>query len=31
VLFSSIFGFKEKGFFAAEAGSEKAPTVDFIK
>ena len=31
VLFSGIFGFKEKGFFAAEAGSEKAPTVDFNK
>lgn len=29
VLFSGIFGFKEKGFFAAEAGAEKAPTVDF--
>lgn len=31
VLFSGIFGFTEKGFFAAEAGSEKAPTVDFNK
>jgi len=31
VLFSGIFGFKEKGFFAAEAGAEKAPTVDFTK
>jgi len=31
VLFSGMFGFKEKGFFAAEAGSEKAPTVDFNK
>jgi LemA protein len=29
VLFSGMFGFKEKGFFAAEAGAEKAPTVDF--
>ena len=29
VLFSGIFGFKEKGFFAAEVGAEKAPTVDF--
>lgn len=29
VLFSGIFGFKEKGFFTAEAGAEKAPTVDF--
>jgi hypothetical protein len=31
VLFSGLFGFKEKGFFAAEAGAEKAPTVDFTK
>jgi LemA protein len=29
VLFSGLLGFKEKGFFAAEAGAEKAPTVDF--
>jgi LemA protein len=29
VLFSGVFGFKEKGFFTAEAGAEKAPTVDF--
>jgi LemA protein len=29
VLFSGLFGFKEKGFFAAEAGADKAPTVDF--
>jgi LemA protein len=29
VLFSGIFGFKEKGFFTAEVGAEKAPTVDF--
>lgn len=29
VLFSGLFGFKEKGFFTAEAGAEKAPTVDF--
>jgi len=29
VLFSGMFGFKEKGFFNAEAGAEKAPTVDF--
>ena len=28
VLFSSLFGFNEKGYFTAEAGSEKAPTVD---
>jgi LemA protein len=31
VLFSGMFGFKEKGFFAAEAGAEKAPKVDFNK
>lgn len=29
VLFSSILGFKEKGYFKAEAGSEKAPEVKF--
>jgi LemA protein len=29
VLFSGMFGFKEKGFFTAELGAEKAPTVDF--
>ncbi len=29
VLFSSIMGFKEKGYFKAEAGSEKAPEVKF--
>ncbi|MEY3349643.1 MAG: LemA family protein [Bacteroidota bacterium] len=31
VLFSGLFGFTEKGYFTAEAGSEKAPTVDFNK
>ena len=31
VLFSGLFGFSEKGFFTAEAGAEKAPTVDFNK
>jgi LemA protein len=31
VLFSGLFGFNEKGYFTAEAGSEKAPTVDFKK
>ena len=31
VLFSGLFGFTEKGYFTAEAGSEKAPTVDFKK
>jgi LemA protein len=29
VLFSSMFGFKEKGFFEAEAAAEKAPSVKF--
>ncbi len=28
-LFAGIFGFHEKGFFQADAGSEKAPKVDF--
>lgn len=28
-IFAGMFGFKEKGYFAAEAGAEKAPTVDF--
>lgn len=28
-IFAGIFGFKEKGYFAAEPGSETAPTVDF--
>ena len=28
-IFAGIFNFKEKGYFAAEAGAEKAPTVDF--
>ena len=31
VLFSGMFGFTEKGFFTADAGAEKAPTVDFNK
>ncbi len=31
VLFASMFGFTEKGFFTADAGAEKAPTVDFNK
>jgi LemA protein len=30
-IFASMFGFKEKGYFAADPGSEKAPTVDFGK
>ena len=28
-LFASIFGFDKKDYFEAEAGSEKAPTVEF--
>ena len=31
VLFAGMFGFREKGFFTADAGAEKAPTVDFNK
>lgn len=31
VMFSGIFGFNEKGYFTAEAGADKAPTVDFKK
>ncbi len=29
VIFASLFGFGEKGYFKAEAGSEKAPEVKF--
>jgi LemA protein len=29
VIFASMFGFKEKGYFAADAGAEKAPSVNF--
>jgi LemA protein len=29
VIFAGMFGFKEKGFFAADPGADKAPTVDF--
>lgn len=29
VIFSSLMGFKEKGYFKAEAGTEKAPEVKF--
>jgi LemA protein len=28
-IFAGMFGFKEKGYFSAEPGAEKAPTVDF--
>ncbi len=28
-LFAGMFGFQQKGSFAAEAGADKAPTVDF--
>jgi len=31
VMFSGMFGFNEKGYFTAEAGADKAPTVDFNK
>jgi len=31
VIFAGMFGFTEKGYFSADAGSEKAPTVDFGK
>jgi LemA protein len=30
-IFAGIFNLKEKGYFAADTGSEKAPTVDFNK
>jgi len=30
-IFAGIFNFKEKGYFAADAGSENAPKVDFNK
>ena len=29
VLYAGLFGFKEKGYFAADPGSENAPKVDF--
>jgi len=29
VLYAGMFGFKEKGFFQAQAGAEQAPTVNF--
>ncbi len=28
-IFAGLFGFKEYGYFKADAGAEKAPTVDF--
>lgn len=31
ILYAKLFGFSEKGYFEAEAGAEKAPTVDFGK
>jgi LemA protein len=31
ILFAGMFGFTEKGYFTADAGAEKAPTVDFNK
>lgn len=30
-IFANMFGFAEKGYFAADAGAEKAPSVDFGK
>lgn len=30
-IFANIFGFQEKGYFAADPGSDKAPTVEFGK
>ena len=30
-IFASMFGFKEKGYFASDPGSDKAPKVDFGK
>jgi LemA protein len=30
-LLAGTFGFSEKGYFAADAGAEKAPSVDFTK
>ena len=30
-IFANRFGFKEKGYFAADPGSDKTPTVDFGK
>jgi LemA protein len=30
-IFANVFGFAEKGYFAADAGAEKAPSVDFSK
>lgn len=30
-IFAGVFNFKEKGYFAADAGADKAPTVDFNK
>jgi LemA protein len=29
IIFASMFGFKEKGYFAADQGADKAPAVDF--
>ncbi len=30
-LLAGMFGFSEKGYFSADAGAEKAPSVDFTK
>lgn len=29
IIFASMFGFREKGYFAADQGADKAPAVDF--
>ncbi len=31
IIYASMFGFSEKGYFEADAGAEKAPSVDFGK
>ncbi|NDC78532.1 MAG: LemA family protein [Chitinophagia bacterium] len=31
VIFAGMFGFTEKGYFSADAGAEKAPSIDFGK
>ena len=29
IIYAGLFGFKEKGYFAADPGAERAPSVDF--
>jgi LemA protein len=31
IIYAAMFGFTEKGYFEADAGAEKAPSVDFGK